>query len=96
MTITVANHGDSAIHDVDVTSYLPDGLQYVTMKDNEVLRFPRIDAGESVSQRIRVKVMDPLPQTGDNTSKSILVYATLLAVSTILMIKCKRSKEIRQ
>lgn len=96
LTITVANHGDSAIHDVDVASYLPDGLQYVTMKDNEVLRFPRIDAGESVSQRIRVKVMDPLPQTGDDTSKPLLMYAMLLVLSTGLLIRYRRGTEIRQ
>lgn len=96
LTITVANHGDSAIHDIDVASYLPDGLQYVTMKDNEVLRFPRIDAGESVSQRIRVKVMDPLPQTGDDTSKPLLMYAMLLVLSTGLLIRYRRGTEIRQ
>lgn len=96
LTIILANHGDRDIQNVDVASYLPDGLQYVRMEDNEVLHIPQIHAGESVTRRIRVKVMDPLPQTGDDTTKSMIVYITLIVVSAILMIRCKRNKEIRQ
>lgn len=96
LTIILANHGDRAIQNVDVASYLPDGLQYVRMEDNWALYFPQINVGESVTRRIRVKVMDPLPQTGDNTSKSLLMYAMLLVLSAGLLIKCRRNKEIRQ
>ena len=96
MTIVLANHGDRDIQNVDVASYLPDGLQYVRMEDNEVLHIPQIRAGESVTRRICVKVMDPLPQTGDDTTKSMIVYIMLIMVSAILLIRCKRNKEIRQ
>lgn len=96
LTIILVNHGDRAIQNVDVASYLPDGLQYVRMEDNWALYFPQINVGESVTRRIRVKVMDPLPQTGDNTSKSLLMYAMLLVLSAGLLIKCRRNKEIRQ
>lgn len=96
LTIILANHGDRAIQNVEVASYLPDGLQYVRMEDNWALYFPQINVGESVTRRIRVKVMDPLPQKGDDTMKSMIVYIMLIIVSAILLIKCKRNKEIRQ
>ena len=96
LTMTVVNHSDSTIYQVDLASYLPDGLQYVRMEDIKTLRIPQIDVDESVTRMIRVKVMEPLPQTGDNTPKALLAYTLLLAVSAALLIWCRRNKEIRQ
>ena len=92
LRVVVTNHLDKPVKNVRIEHLLPHGLQYESYSGAYALENSTLEPGESIEYAVRVRVMDPLPETGDQSHMQMLMYMTVMLTAIMLIIvigKCR-------